>query len=173
MWLLIFEIWSILIYFTLYTSKFTILKINHNSKTKSRTKKMQELKYPFQSIAHLSCKFGQFWTNFFLDGDTRIWFRNANQWYPRTSWLEGFDPKAFGVSGRSPSWGEWGAKPSDRHFFLNFSTRWPISRKLKIGKSIFHLLQEIEHLSCEFCYLWKILYGSVPHLDMQVCHQKL
>ena len=32
----------------------------------------------------------------------RTWFRNANQWYPITSWPGGFNPKASGAWGRSP-----------------------------------------------------------------------
>ena len=32
----------------------------------------------------------------------RTWFRNANQWYPITSWLGGFNPKASGAWGRGP-----------------------------------------------------------------------
>ena len=30
-------------------------------------------------------------------GNPRIWFRNANLWYPRTTWLGGFNPKASGT----------------------------------------------------------------------------
>ena len=32
----------------------------------------------------------------------RTWFRNAKQWCPATSWLEGFNPKASGAWGWSP-----------------------------------------------------------------------
>ena len=35
-------------------------------------------------------------------GFFRTWFRNANYWYPITSWLGGLNPKAPGAWGHSP-----------------------------------------------------------------------
>ena len=53
------------------------------------------------------------------------WNRNANQCYPVTGWLWGFNPKAPRGWWRSTRWGVWEAKPSTNRgflelFFLNF-----------------------------------------------------
>ena len=52
-----------------------------------------------------------FVVNWELKRFLRTWFRYANQWYPITSWLGGFNPKASGACGWSPRWRVWRAKP--------------------------------------------------------------
>ena len=60
------------------------------------------------------------------------------------------------------------------HFQLIFSTISTITQKLKIGKSIFHLLQHIPHLSCKFDHFWTIFsFWSVTHLKSLTCLCKI
>ena len=51
-----------------------------------------------------SILYSQFLVNWRLGRFLRTWLRNANQWYPITSWLGGSNLKASGARGRSPSW---------------------------------------------------------------------
>ena len=48
------------------------------------------------------------------------WLRNANQWYPITSWLGGFNPKAVVAWEQSPRWGCGVRSPPNNIFFPKF-----------------------------------------------------
>ena len=98
-----------------------------------------------------------------------IWFRNANQWYPITSWLEGFNPKVSGA---------WGWTPPNIKLFLDSSKSpilyevWvqnePYLMKLKIAKlskfmqtpfqNIAHLLWPNNLESNNYTNIWYIQY---------------
>ena len=77
--------------------------------------------------------------------NTRTWFRNANHWYPWTSWQLGFNPKASWAWGRSLRWGVWGMKlpikteilvgwSLPNNFWISVQNR-PYLKKIKITKT--------------------------------------
>ena len=115
-WFLFFVLWSIL---------FTIFKCFYlNNQPKLSTKKVPSKDAKCSEtdflVLDFFCAIFSFWdmvdsvfnsgkhstVNWGLERILRIWFRNADQWYPRTSWLGWFHPKASGA---------WGTKPPTKN----------------------------------------------------------
>ena len=61
------------------------------------------------------------WAQIFL----QTWFRNANQCYPITRWLGGFNPKASGAWEWSHRWGAWDQFTGD----ITTNVEYKITRK--------------------------------------------
>ena len=109
------------------------------------------------SILYLTVNWGQrlSWT----------WFKNANQWCLRTSWLGRFNPKVSGPWWRvwgsqffTKTEGLWGRSHLPKRKSLNFSAKSAISQKLKIRKLIHHSFQHIAYLSRKFGHFWRIFF---------------
>ena len=80
------------------------------------------------------------------------WFRNANQSYPITSWLEGFNPKLFGAGGTASCGGVGGQAPTIlMHLFLHTFQKIFQQKKL----STFSYLGHFAVGSCSL-FLWSL-----------------
>ena len=105
---LIFELWLIL--YSNFTESFKFCEFNNQSiisknfvpKDAQCSEKNAEPNFRFRRFSD-------------LDDCLRTWFRNANQWYPITRWLGGFNRKHLGPRGGAPSEGCQG-----HHFFSTF-----------------------------------------------------
>ena len=143
--------------------KVIYIKIDHNSKTKSRTKKqLTNQKISFRALRIYP-------VFFFLVVETRTWFENANQWYPRTNCLDEFNLKASGPRGRTLGGGAWMKPPTktgglgrrscpNKKKFLNFCTISTISQKTKNSNIAFSFVSAHAHLSRKFGHFWKIFF---------------
>ena len=98
-----------------------------------------------------------------------------DQWYPRTSWLGGFNPKASGCwahcGGVQPptktkGLGRW-CPPSPRKKFWILVQNWPYCWKL-----IFSLVSAHCTFFVYIWSLWKEIFWFEIHLEIMVCHWK-
>ena len=108
---------------------------------------MRNVLNAFSSVLEFFPVLVSFWdmVNFVFNSGTVNWrFRNANQRYPKTSWLGGLNPKASQPGAEPPVGNVGGQAPTKKRGLggqsppkkiLNFSTRSTISQNIKITKT--------------------------------------